>query len=117
MPIHQKKDWSIAEKDATDEDVYLKRRRILTAMGGGGARGQPSGEAQHLVLEFASGHDLIDESKGKALGCVQLVGQIEELKGLGAAHLLSEQPGQPIVPTEADAGEGGRHEGGVGGDA
>ncbi|MGI9499472.1 MAG: protein-methionine-sulfoxide reductase catalytic subunit MsrP [Geminicoccaceae bacterium] len=37
MPIHKKKDWSIAEKDATDEDVYLNRRRILTAMGIGGA--------------------------------------------------------------------------------
>ncbi len=37
MPIHKKKDWSIAEKDATDEDVFLNRRRILTAMGIGGA--------------------------------------------------------------------------------
>ncbi|MGI9420545.1 MAG: protein-methionine-sulfoxide reductase catalytic subunit MsrP [Geminicoccaceae bacterium] len=37
MPIHDKKDWSIREKDATDEDVYLNRRRILTAMGIGGA--------------------------------------------------------------------------------
>lgn len=37
MPIHKKKDWSIAEKDATDQDVYLNRRRILTALGIGGA--------------------------------------------------------------------------------
>ncbi|MEL6965050.1 MAG: molybdopterin-dependent oxidoreductase, partial [Pseudomonadota bacterium] len=37
MPIHKKKDWSIPEKDATDEHVYLNRRRILTAMGIGGA--------------------------------------------------------------------------------
>ncbi|MEM7042956.1 MAG: protein-methionine-sulfoxide reductase catalytic subunit MsrP [Pseudomonadota bacterium] len=36
MPIHEKKDWSIAEKEATDEDVYLNRRRILTALGIGG---------------------------------------------------------------------------------
>ncbi len=37
MPIHDKKDWSMSEKDATDEGVYLNRRRILTAMGIGGA--------------------------------------------------------------------------------
>ena len=37
MPIHKKKDWALAEKDATDESVYLNRRRILTAMGIGGA--------------------------------------------------------------------------------
>ncbi|NJO38167.1 MAG: mononuclear molybdenum enzyme YedY, partial [Rhizobiales bacterium] len=37
MPIHEKKDWSIAERDATDEDVHLNRRRILTALGIGGA--------------------------------------------------------------------------------
>ena len=36
MPIHKKKDWSIAEKEATDEDVYMNRRRILTALGIGG---------------------------------------------------------------------------------
>jgi sulfoxide reductase catalytic subunit YedY len=37
MPIHKKKDWALAEKDATDESVYLNRRRILTALGIGGA--------------------------------------------------------------------------------
>jgi len=37
MPIHKKKDWSIPEKKATDESVYLNRRRILTALGVGGA--------------------------------------------------------------------------------
>jgi sulfoxide reductase catalytic subunit YedY len=37
MPIHNKPDWSMRESDATDEDVYLNRRRILTAIGVGGA--------------------------------------------------------------------------------
>ena len=37
MPIHKKKDWALAEKDATDEEAYLNRRRILTAIGIGGA--------------------------------------------------------------------------------
>ena len=36
MPIFNKPDWSLPDKDATDEDVYLSRRRILTAMGVGG---------------------------------------------------------------------------------
>lgn len=37
MPVHKKPDWSIAENKATDEGVYLSRRRILAAMGIGGA--------------------------------------------------------------------------------
>ena len=37
MPIHEKPDWSIDEREATDEDVFLNRRRILTAIGIGGA--------------------------------------------------------------------------------
>jgi len=37
MPIHKKPDWSKPDRDATDEDVFLNRRRILTAMGIGGA--------------------------------------------------------------------------------
>ncbi|MGI9508996.1 MAG: protein-methionine-sulfoxide reductase catalytic subunit MsrP [Geminicoccaceae bacterium] len=37
MPIQKKPDWSISEREATDEDVYLNRRRILTAVGIGGA--------------------------------------------------------------------------------
>ncbi len=37
MPIHKKPDWSMPDRDATDEDVYLNRRRILTAIGVGGA--------------------------------------------------------------------------------
>ena len=37
MPVHKKKDWSLPEKKATDESVYLNRRRILTAVGLGGA--------------------------------------------------------------------------------
>ena len=36
MPIFNKPDWSLPDKDATDEDVYLNRRRLLTAMGVGG---------------------------------------------------------------------------------
>ncbi|MGI9492961.1 MAG: protein-methionine-sulfoxide reductase catalytic subunit MsrP [Geminicoccaceae bacterium] len=37
MPILKKPDWSKPDREATDEDVYLNRRRILTAMGIGGA--------------------------------------------------------------------------------
>ncbi len=37
MPIFKKPDWSKPDREATDEDVYLNRRRILTAMGIGGA--------------------------------------------------------------------------------
>ncbi|MGI9433287.1 MAG: protein-methionine-sulfoxide reductase catalytic subunit MsrP [Geminicoccaceae bacterium] len=37
MPIHQKPDWSKPDRNATDEDVFLNRRRILTAFGIGGA--------------------------------------------------------------------------------
>jgi sulfoxide reductase catalytic subunit YedY len=37
LPIHKKKSWSIAERDATSETTYLNRRRVLTAMGIGGA--------------------------------------------------------------------------------
>ncbi len=37
MPIHKKPDWSMPDRDATDEDVFLNRRRILTAIGVGGA--------------------------------------------------------------------------------
>ena len=37
MPIQKKPDWSLPDRDATDEDVFLNRRRILTAMGIGGA--------------------------------------------------------------------------------
>jgi hypothetical protein len=36
MPIHEKPDWPLAERAATDEDVSLSRRRILTAFGIGG---------------------------------------------------------------------------------
>jgi sulfoxide reductase catalytic subunit YedY len=37
MPILKKPEWSKPDREATDEDVYLNRRRILTAMGIGGA--------------------------------------------------------------------------------
>ena len=37
MPIHKKKDWSIPENKATDESTFLNRRRILAALGIGGA--------------------------------------------------------------------------------
>ena len=52
MPIFKKPDWSLPDKDATDEDVYLSRRRILTAMGVGGvidfgSTGRASCLAQH----------------------------------------------------------------------
>lgn len=37
MPIIKKPNWLLPDRDATDEDVYLNRRRVLTAMGVGGA--------------------------------------------------------------------------------
>ncbi|MGH1480478.1 MAG: protein-methionine-sulfoxide reductase catalytic subunit MsrP [Geminicoccales bacterium] len=37
MPIKKKPDWSMPDREATDEGVFLNRRRILTAMGIGGA--------------------------------------------------------------------------------
>ncbi len=37
MPIFKKPGWLIPEREATDEAVYLDRRRLLTAMGVGGA--------------------------------------------------------------------------------